>query len=385
MAALHLLSAIHSASSSAVPVTQVTWKKIKHVLPFVPSLSTHIAHKGQHGRVVVVGGSESYTGAPYFAAQSSLLFGADLASIYCAKDAAIPIKSYSPDIMVSSVYRHEEVNNITCQEDLETISNRTAEVIISTFSRTHVLVVGPGLGRSPFLSQVLAKLINAARLYNKPTVLDADALFLVSSQLHLIRGYKMCILTPNMNELNMLSKAAIDLVVESTIVGVNAEVEFNSSKLTADLSQTTDTELRLTALSIVLDGVVIIVKGQVDLIASGDHRVFAVGVSEDYGISPRRCGGQGDILAGCIGTAVHWATLAALVENKDSSIDQIYDNSYADLRNHPIVLAAVLASSVVKAAAWRAFLVSSRSTTSTAILNHIGQAFEIVHPDEKTF
>jgi NAD(P)H-hydrate repair Nnr-like enzyme with NAD(P)H-hydrate dehydratase domain len=31
-----------------------------------------------------------------------------------------------------------------------------------------------------------------------------------------------------------------------------------------------------------------------------------VGVSTEEGC-PRRCGGQGDILAGCIGVAMHWA------------------------------------------------------------------------------
>ena len=45
----------------------VTWSSVEHVLPLVPPLTDNTSHKGQHGRVVVIGGSENYTGAPYYA------------------------------------------------------------------------------------------------------------------------------------------------------------------------------------------------------------------------------------------------------------------------------------------------------------------------------
>ena len=65
----------------------LSWETVKHVLPIVPSLDSTSAHKGQHGnrrllspdacvdailylytgRILIVGGSESYTGAPYYA------------------------------------------------------------------------------------------------------------------------------------------------------------------------------------------------------------------------------------------------------------------------------------------------------------------------------
>lgn len=59
--------------------------------------------KGSHGRLGVIGGSDSYTGAPYFAATSSLLLGSDLVSIITTPSASIPIKSYSPDLIVHPV------------------------------------------------------------------------------------------------------------------------------------------------------------------------------------------------------------------------------------------------------------------------------------------
>lgn len=34
--------------------------------------------------------------------------GADLAFVFCAKEAAIPIKSYSPELMVAAFYSEEK-------------------------------------------------------------------------------------------------------------------------------------------------------------------------------------------------------------------------------------------------------------------------------------
>ena len=59
---------------------------------FPPLTST--SHKGSHGRIAIFGGSEKYTGAPYYAAQSALNTGVDLVTIFCAKEASTPIKCY---------------------------------------------------------------------------------------------------------------------------------------------------------------------------------------------------------------------------------------------------------------------------------------------------
>lgn len=70
-----------------------------NLLNILPALN-HTRHKGQNGKICVIGGSMEYTGAPYYAAISSLKGGGDLAYILCTKSAAIPIKSYSPECIV---------------------------------------------------------------------------------------------------------------------------------------------------------------------------------------------------------------------------------------------------------------------------------------------
>lgn len=73
---------------------------IKHcILPLSPD-----SHKGSSGRVGILGGSKRYPGAPYYAGMAALHAEADLAFVFCAEEATIPIKSYSPELMVASVY-----------------------------------------------------------------------------------------------------------------------------------------------------------------------------------------------------------------------------------------------------------------------------------------
>ncbi len=54
----------------------------------------------QLGRVGVFGGSEDYTGAPYFASMAALRMGADLTYVFTAEEAAPALKGYSPELMV---------------------------------------------------------------------------------------------------------------------------------------------------------------------------------------------------------------------------------------------------------------------------------------------
>ena len=87
MASQHLSSAVQWSTAQ------------KAVQRLVPPLSFD-SRKGQNGRIGVLGGSYEYTGAPYYAAQSALQAGADLAYVFCADGAAPAIKSYSPELIV---------------------------------------------------------------------------------------------------------------------------------------------------------------------------------------------------------------------------------------------------------------------------------------------
>lgn len=117
-------ASFHSSSHShnmEIPVQ--TQKLLRLSRTIVPKLSD-CKHKGQYGRIGVVGGSLEYTGAPYFAAISALKIGADLAHVFCQKEAAVVIKSYSPELIVHPLLDSENA----------------VELIAPWLERLHVIV-----------------------------------------------------------------------------------------------------------------------------------------------------------------------------------------------------------------------------------------------------
>jgi ATP-dependent NAD(P)H-hydrate dehydratase len=165
----------------------------------IPSLTTN-KHKGQDGRIGIIGGSLEYSGAPYFAGISALRTGADLVHVFCCKEASIPIKTFSPDLIV-----HPVLDN-----------DGALHLIQPWLERLHVLVIGPGLGRDEKVFQTVEKLIEACRALSKPLVIDADGLFLVGQNIELIRNYPCLVLTPNSMEFTRLVKAFLNKTIEST-------------------------------------------------------------------------------------------------------------------------------------------------------------------------
>eukprot|EP01039_Chlorochromonas_danica_P002889 gene2892-3154_t len=91
------------------------------------------------------------------------------------------------------------------------------------------------------------------------TVIDADGLWLVSQQPALVHGYLNCILTPNVAEFERLVEAVLR-------------------------AEETSQEMR---------------------VALGEHGHDVYEFLETG--SPRRCGGQGDLLAGSLAVALHWS------------------------------------------------------------------------------
>ncbi|KUF88939.1 C-factor [Phytophthora nicotianae] len=165
----------------------------------IPPLAGH-SHKGQQGRVGVVGGSFEYTGAPYYAGISSLKTGADLCHLFCVEEAAVPIKSYSPELIVHPLLRSDAAL-ARCEESQRSeILAEAVERIAQVLPRLDSLVIGPGLGRDASVQEIARKVIAKAREANLPLVLDGDALYLVSVDPDTVKGYRNAILTPNAME-----------------------------------------------------------------------------------------------------------------------------------------------------------------------------------------
>jgi ATP-dependent NAD(P)H-hydrate dehydratase len=159
--------------------------------PYIPPLLGTF-RKGQHGRVVVVGGSDEYTGAPYYAAISSLKTGADLAFVVCARAAASPIKGYSPELIVHPVFGFNSSG----------IRDVTTEVAMATIvlQRADSVVIGPGLGRDATTMSVIRELVLWTAAYRVPTIIDGDALWMLAQDPSIAASHSCLALTPNAGE-----------------------------------------------------------------------------------------------------------------------------------------------------------------------------------------
>ncbi|KAK5840978.1 ATP-dependent (S)-NAD (P)H-hydrate dehydratase [Gossypium arboreum] len=299
-------------------------------------------HKGQAGKIAVVGGCREYTGAPYFAAISALKIGADLSHVFCTEGAATVIKSYSPELIVHPIL--EESYNISGVNDegKRDISKKILSEFDKWMERFDCLVVGPGLGRDPFLLECVSKIMTRARQSNVPIVVDGDGLFLVTNSIELVSGYRLAVLTPNVNEYKRLVQKVLGCDVNDQ-----------------------NTHGELLSLSKQIGGVTILRKGKSDLISDGE-KVQSVSI---YG-SPRRCGGQGDILSGSVAVFLSWARQCNSAAERESTIS----------RTNPTVLGCIAGSALLRKAAALAFEHKKRSTLTTDIIEHLGQSLEAISP-----
>ncbi|MGM5484899.1 MAG: NAD(P)H-hydrate dehydratase, partial [Nanobdellota archaeon] len=114
---------------------------------------------GENGRILVIGGSEDYTGAPFLAAMGALRSGADLVKVVCPEKVAWTINSLSPDI-------------ITIKLKGKNITEQNLERIKEEMEKNDVILIGPGLGNDKGTKDIIKEIV----YNNKNKVIDADAL-----------------------------------------------------------------------------------------------------------------------------------------------------------------------------------------------------------------
>jgi ATP-dependent NAD(P)H-hydrate dehydratase len=141
-------------------------------------------------------------------------------------------------------------------------------------------------------------------------------------------------------------------------------------------------------LSEFLGDVMIVEKGRQDLIHGHSHkkvdyvartcesRMCSISTSNESGL--KRCGGQGDILSGCIATFFSWGNAVYPVGNSLLWVDET---------THEAVgwssIACYAACYLTRDASRRAFSKHGRSVVCTDIIEEIGPAFSDVFSDHQ--
>ncbi|KAK2078893.1 hypothetical protein QBZ16_002583 [Prototheca wickerhamii] len=301
-------------------------------LSLIPKLSEE-AHKGQAGKIAVVGGCREYTGAPFFSAMSALkarrgwAVGSDIAHVFCTQGAATVVKGYSPELIVHPYLPETEGAEPTEVDQLVAGAARSIDAWLGAFD---AVVVGPGLGRDEALLRVAALVMRAAFARNLPLVVDADGLWLVNRDPDLVRGNRRVVLTPNRVEFGRLAEA----------LGLNAAAPSAARDVAAALG-----------------GPLILQKGRADVVASPNAQVEC-----DEPGSLRRVGGQGDCLGGCVAAFLGWIRRGKRDDPADAESQE----------PSPYLLACYGAATIVRRAAKAAYEAKGRAMGAPDVVDQLG-------------
>ena len=232
------------------------------------------AHKGAAGRVLVIGGCPSYTGAPCLAAWAALRAGAGLVML-AGPEPVLDAARFSMPALTLHALSGKTGDGSWCAEDAQALAD-----VLPTFG---AVVFGPGLGRDRGAADMTEALL--AMPDRPPMVLDADALFALAQRPELFARLRSCdILTPHPGEAATLL---------GTGTGTVQADRFAALQGLADLAPA-----------------VWVLKGEGTLIAApGEPSVIS-----PWQVPQLAVAGSGDVLAGLTGALLargHEAPLAA--------------------------------------------------------------------------
>lgn len=213
------------------------------------------SHKGDYGHVVVIAGSRGMAGAAALSAVAALRAGAGRVTVATARSAQDTVAGFNPAIMT-----------VGLDEDAAgRILLESWKQLVGRIPAADCLVVGPGLGSSAELRELVTDIFLAARI---PAVVDADGLNNIDWQR--ISGPVTAprVLTPHPGELRRI------------VPGLSTDrktLESAATRLAADLA------------------CAVVLKGHKSMICDGSAMVHNV-----TGNPGMATAGSGDVLSGVI-------------------------------------------------------------------------------------
>lgn len=290
--------------ASALGVTQLGAPSVAAMLPVRDAR----AHKGDAGRVLVVGGAAGMTGAAVLAARGAYRAGAGYVRACVPASVADSLLATCPELMA-----------VACGETVARALTLSASTeVLAEASLADAVVLGPGLSRDP-KSAALARALTSA--IGVPLVLDADALNALSPATG-ETGLVACVrtrtaatvITPHVGEMARLT-------------GLDAsEVEARRIDVAAEAARDW--------------GVTVVLKGAPTVIATPKHGC-AVSPTGNAGMATA---GMGDVLAGAIG-----ALLAQGMPAHEAACAAVFVHGLAgDLAAAAIGATGLLASDVAE-------------------------------------
>lgn len=213
------------------------------------------SHKGAFGRLLVVGGSTLFTGAPALVALAAYRAGCDLVFVAAPRRAADVVAGFDPNLITRPL-RGEVISGERITEILEFAKER----------RINAAVIGSGCGKAPETLEALRSLVAKLEL---PLVLDADAIRAVAADSVILAG-RPILLTPHADEFREIAGTTLE------------DSEEDRQTKVAEAAHRLKTTILL--------------KGRVDVISDGKQTAL-----NRTGTPYMTVGGTGDTLAGIAG------------------------------------------------------------------------------------
>ncbi len=215
------------------------------------------SHKGDYGRVLIVGGSRNYVGAPFFSASAAVNTGSGLVYLM-TPDVIYPILAQKLNEPIFLPVPSDSCGQIT-EAALSAILKQKKDVCL----------IGPGLGTSFAVRNLVCECV---RSVDCPLVLDADGLNAIAKIPEVLKERKApTVLTPHIGEFRrMFPSFSKERCVEDALAFAK--------------------EYR----------VVLVLKGHRTITALPDGRFF----ENTTGNAGMAKGGSGDVLAGMLASLI---------------------------------------------------------------------------------
>lgn len=209
------------------------------------------SYKGDYGRILIVAGSDGFTGAAYICAQGAVRSGAGLVTLCCSKEIQSILSSKLIESMTMSFNEKDKIKEIIEKSD--------------------AIAIGPGMGDTELTYNLLQYIINNS---TKPLVVDADGINVLEDRVDILKNKKSdLIITPHLGEMARLTGLSIDYIKQNRL-----EV---SQKFAKDYN------------------VIVLLKGYNTIITDGSTTVI-----NPTGNSAMASGGMGDCLTGMIASFI---------------------------------------------------------------------------------
>lgn len=210
-------------------------------------------HKGNYGRVLILGGCKGYTGAPTMCAQAALRAGAGLVYV------GVPESIYE----ITAV-KNTEAMPFPLDEDNDGLTQKAFEDIKEKLDKCDVCVIGPGMGRK---AGTVKFVHNVVSYYKGKLIMDADAIYAIAQDFGVLCSCECdVVFTPHEGEFSQIYYLSPD-----------------KKKMVAEFAEKYSCS--------------VVLKGPETLIALKDGQL----ISSKLGNPGMATGGSGDVLAGIIG------------------------------------------------------------------------------------